>query len=198
MALTHTSGAESRPFQAPNPSGQVAPREKLTTSVIGNDLCILGHQVTIITQGALQVDGQLQANVHGIQVTISEQGKVDGTIVGQTVSIAGEVSGIVRGLQLELKSTAKVDGEIHHQTLTIAEGAHFEGEVRRPKETKELMPVLDRVAHEVKGYAASALQHSEAPTAQDSSREVSAPLPVETSDVAVTPSRSGGFWRRKR
>jgi cytoskeletal protein CcmA (bactofilin family) len=126
----------------------------LTTSVISNDLCILGTQVTIITKGALQVDGELQADLHGIEIVIGKNGRVEGTVVGQKVSIEGEVVGVVRGLDVELKDTAKVDGEIYHQTLAIAAGSYFEGKARRPKDSQELMPILDRAAHEAKRTAA--------------------------------------------
>lgn len=160
MALGRTfsrepNGAEPRP---PSPASSamrpVAPQGPLTTSVISNDLCILGTQVTIITKGALQVDGELQADLHGIEIVIGKNGRVEGTVVGQKVSIEGEVVGVVRGLDVELKDTAKVDGEIYHQTLAIAAGSYFEGKARRPKDTQELMPTLDRATHEAKRTAA--------------------------------------------
>ena len=157
MALGRTftrepNGAEPRP-PSPAPMRPVAPGP-LTTSVISNDLCILGTQVTIITKGALQVDGELQADLHGIEIVIGKNGRVEGTVVGQKVSIEGEVVGVVRGIDVELKDTAKVDGEIYHQTLAIAAGSYFEGKARRPKDAQELMPTLDRAAHEAKRTSA--------------------------------------------
>ncbi len=160
MALGRTfsrepNGAEPRPPSLASAAMRpVAPQGPLTTSVISNDLCILGTQVTIITKGALQVDGELQADLHGIEIVIGKNGRVEGTVVGQKVSIEGEVVGVVRGLDVELKDTAKVDGEIYHQTLAIAAGSYFEGKARRPKDTQELMPTLDRATHEAKRTAA--------------------------------------------
>jgi cytoskeletal protein CcmA (bactofilin family) len=149
-----SNGAEPRQSPPPAPLRPAAPGTPLTTSVISNDLCILGTQVTIITKGALQVDGELQADLHGIEIVIGKNGRVEGTVVGQKVSIEGEVIGVVRGLDVELKDTAKVDGEIYHQTLAIAAGSYFEGKARRPKDTQELMPTLDRAAHDAKRTAA--------------------------------------------
>jgi len=148
------NGTETRQAPAAASLRPVAPGTPLTTSVISNDLCILGTQVTIITKGALQVDGELQADLHGIEIVIGKNGKVEGTVVGQKVSIEGEVVGVVRGLDVELKNTARVDGEIYHQSLAIAAGSYFEGKARRPKDTQELMPILDRAAHDAKRSAA--------------------------------------------
>ena len=160
MAITRTflrepSRAEAVRPPAPTPPRAAASDATLTTSVISNDLAILGQGVTILTKGALQVDGQLQANVHGVQIVIGQKGQVEGTLVAESVSIEGEVMGTIRALRVELAPTAKVEGEIHHQVLVVAEGATFEGRVQRPQDRQELMPVLDRAAHESRGAAST-------------------------------------------
>jgi cytoskeletal protein CcmA (bactofilin family) len=125
------------------------------TSIIGSDLTIVGQQITIITKGCLRVDGEVCADLHGAEIIIGESGKVTGTVVGEKVSVRGEVNGAVRGVRVELQSKARVQGEVHHQTLAIAEGAHFDGRVRRPQDREELLPVLDPAAHANKGSGAS-------------------------------------------
>ena len=160
MAITRTflrepSRAEAVRPPAPTPPRAAASDTTLTTSVISNDLAILGQGVTILTKGALQVDGQLQANVHGVQIVIGQKGQVEGTLVAESVSIEGEVMGTIRALRVELAPTAKVEGEIHHQVLVVAEGSTFEGRVQRPQDRQELMPVLDRAAHESCGAASA-------------------------------------------
>jgi cytoskeletal protein CcmA (bactofilin family) len=157
MAITRTVSRETN-AEAHQPPGLTAvrpgvPTAPLTTSIISSDLCILGQQVTIISKGALQVDGELQADLHCAEIVVGPRAKVEGTVVGRKVSIEGEVIGVVRGVEVELKPTARVDGEIYHQSLAIAAGSYFEGKARRPQDTQELLPVLDRAAHDKRNAA---------------------------------------------
>ena len=67
--------------------------------------------------------------------------------------IRGTVTGIIRALRVALQEGAHVEGEIHHQTLVLDAKAHFEGKVRRPQNTEELMPKLDPAMHDGKQRA---------------------------------------------
>ncbi len=113
------------------------------TSVIGNDLTLLGEKITIISQNKLQVDGHVRGNVHGKQVLITEHGSVVGMVCAEKIEVRGGVRGSIRAVTVTLHSTAQVEGDIMHQTLGISEGAKFDGRVRRSNDTAELMPVLD-------------------------------------------------------
>ncbi|KAB2849990.1 MAG: polymer-forming cytoskeletal protein [Hyphomicrobiaceae bacterium] len=113
------------------------------SSVIGSDLTILGRDITIISKGTLQIDGEVQGNLHGKEIIVGDNAKVSGTVTAESVIVQGHVKGIVKGLKVALKGHALVDGEIHHHTLSIEEGATFEGRVRRPKDASELTPTLD-------------------------------------------------------
>lgn len=117
--------------------------DRANASVIGRDLVIMGQQIVIVTQGVLQVDGDVVGDLMGKEVIIGEHGRVTGTVAGETVQVRGTVNGAIRGLNVTLLPSAKVDGEIHHQTLAITEGATFDGRVRRPKDASELQPILD-------------------------------------------------------
>lgn len=150
--INRGSASEAKTVEFPGPvrapvAAVPPPLGASHTSIISSDLSIVGQQITIITKGSLQVDGEVCADVHGKEIIIGETGKVTGTVVGERVCVKGEVNGAVRGVKVELQSKARVQGEVHHQTLAIAEGAHFDGRVRRPQDTKELMPILDPTAH---------------------------------------------------
>jgi cytoskeletal protein CcmA (bactofilin family) len=121
----------------------VAFGEKRPVSIIGNDLTILGEQITIVTQGTLQLDGEVSADLYGAEIIVGEQGRVRGTVSAEHVTVKGHVEGTIRGVRVELLPQASVEGEIHNQTLVISEGAHFDGRVRRPSDVSELKPVLD-------------------------------------------------------
>ena len=113
------------------------------TSVIGNDLTILGEKITIISQNKLLIDGHVKGDVHGMQVVISKDGSVTGNVCAGRIEVRGGVRGSIRALTVELHESAKVDGDIVHQTLSISDGAEFNGSVKRANDPNELMPILD-------------------------------------------------------
>jgi cytoskeletal protein CcmA (bactofilin family) len=114
--------------------------------VIGDDLTILGQKITIISQNKLRVSGKIHGDVHGKHVVISKDGSVIGTVCAEKIEVSGEVRGSIRALTVALHESARVDGDIMHQTLSISEGAEFDGRVQRPKDTSELIPILDAEA----------------------------------------------------
>jgi cytoskeletal protein CcmA (bactofilin family) len=131
-------------------SPKLSPAEKSEPgrlSIIGNDLAIMGERIVIMTKGTLQVDGEVQADLHGAEVIIGESGKVTGTICANVVDVRGTVFGTIKGAKVQLASTSTVEGDVHHQSLTVSEGAHFDGRVRRPKDLAELKPMLDPAQH---------------------------------------------------
>lgn len=117
--------------------------DRANASVIGRDLVIMGQQIVIVTQGILQVDGEVRGDLRGKEVIVGEHGRVTGTVAAESVQVRGTVNGAIRGITVTLLPTARVEGDIHHQTLSITEGAIFDGRVRRPKDASELQPILD-------------------------------------------------------
>jgi len=113
------------------------------TSVIGSDLTILGDKITIISQNRLQIDGEIQGDVTGKQVTIGTGGSVTGTVSAERIEVHGGVHGAIRARSVALHPSSLVDGEIVHESLSISEGAQFDGRVRRAKDVNELTPKLD-------------------------------------------------------
>jgi len=127
------------------------------TSVIGNDLTLLGEKITIISQNKLQVDGHVRGNVHGKQVLITEHGSVVGMVCAESIEVRGAVRGAIRAVSVTLHASAQVEGDIMNQTLAISEGANFDGRVRRSNDTAELMPVLDPEAIASAEYSSDAM-----------------------------------------
>ena len=130
------------PF-AQNGNAQPAPRPiEGPTSVLGADITIIGQQLVLKTKGSLLIAGQIQGDVHGESVTVGESGSVTGTITARTIIVQGEARGALKGSQVILHATSRVDGDIVKQTLSIAEGAQFDGSVRRAKDIAEVTPDL--------------------------------------------------------
>ncbi|MCV0368658.1 MULTISPECIES: polymer-forming cytoskeletal protein [Filomicrobium] len=129
------------PSQQQQPAGNQ--QSPTSTSIIGDDLAIVGQKITIVSQSRVHINGNIQGDINGKEVVVGRSGKVTGVVTAHSVSVEGEVDGAIRGSSVTLTSTARVEGDIHHRTLSIAEGAHFDGRVRRPKDDAELSPNLD-------------------------------------------------------
>ncbi len=126
------------------PSLATAPptTDGVPTSVIGKDLHIGGEKIFIVCESRLQVDGEIVGDLAGREVIIGETATVTGSVAADAVEVLGKVNGSIRGTKVALQPTAKVDGDIVHQILTIAEGAHFDGRVRRAIDDNEVRPQL--------------------------------------------------------
>lgn len=137
-----SSAAASAPVSAAA-SGPVTMRAPDTpTSVLGPDITISGQQLVLKTKGSLLIAGQIQGDVHGESVTVGESGHVTGTIIARTIAVQGEVRGALKGASVFLHATSRVDGDIVKQSLAIAEGAQFDGSVRRARDLSEVTPDL--------------------------------------------------------
>lgn len=135
-----SSSSASAPAPASVPVAMRAP--DAPTSVLGPDITISGQQLVLKTKGSLLIAGQIQGDVHGESVTVGESGHVTGTIVARTIAVQGEVKGALKGASVYLHATSRVDGDIVKQSLAIAEGAQFDGSVRRARDMSEVTPDL--------------------------------------------------------
>lgn len=130
------------PFPPPSQPA-LSQQTPTSTSIIGDDLAIVGQKITIVSQSRVQINGNIQGDINGKEVIVGRSGRVTGVVTAHSVSVEGEVEGAIRGSSVTLTATSRVSGDIHHRTLSIAEGAHFDGRVRRPKDESELTPNLD-------------------------------------------------------
>ncbi len=102
--------------------------ERGTPSVIGPELQITGN---LVSRGEVQIEGEINGDIHGSHVLVGEKATVTGGIVADEVVVRGHVMGSVRGKRVLLQSTSRVEGDIYHLTLAIEQGAYFEGKSRR-------------------------------------------------------------------
>lgn len=116
----------SLPSQASRTAAR--PGERSAPSVIGSDLTIIGN---LVSKGEVQVDGEVQGDLHGTHIVVGERAKITGGIIGDEIVVRGHVMGSVRGKKVILQSSSHVEGDIYHQTLAIEQGAFFEGKSRR-------------------------------------------------------------------
>ena len=112
------------------PSASSAPRavSNSAPSILGRDLSITGD---IKTDGDIQIDGRLEGNIVAGNVTVGEQGSVNGKIKAASVNIRGKVTGKVDAVSVELSETANVQADLNQDQLMIANGAFFDGKCTR-------------------------------------------------------------------
>jgi len=107
-------------------------------SILGSDLLITGD---IKTDGDIQIDGRLDGNVKAGNVTIGEQGAVNGKITAGIVHIRGKVTGKINANSVDLSETANVQADLVQDQLMIANGAFFDGKCTRKSGTPTTKPV---------------------------------------------------------
>lgn len=109
-------------------AGASAMKPKAAPSILSSDLTIKGN---LKSTGDIQIEGQVEGDIHAHLLTVGEGATVRGEVVADDVVVNGRVIGRVRGLKVRLTSTARVEGDIIHKTIAIESGAHFEGSVQR-------------------------------------------------------------------
>ena len=93
-------------------------------TVIAKGLKIVG---SVTAEGLVEVNGQIDGELHCTSLIISRGAHVTGTVAAERVVVDGKVEGPIQGRDVILKSQAYVIGDIHHQSLAIERGACFEG-----------------------------------------------------------------------
>jgi cytoskeletal protein CcmA (bactofilin family) len=93
-------------------------------TIIAEGLKIVG---SVTAEGLVEVNGQVDGELHCTSLVIFRRAHIAGTIVAKHVIVDGKVEGPIEGGEVLLKSQAHVVGDIHHQSLAIERGAYFEG-----------------------------------------------------------------------
>ena len=103
-------------------------------TIIAEGLKIVG---SVTAEGLVEVNGQVDGELHCTSLVISRGAYVAGTIVAKHVVVDGKVEGPIEGEEVLLKSQAQVVGDIHHQSLAIGKGAFFDGRSVREGQAPE-------------------------------------------------------------
>ncbi len=95
-------------------------------TIISNGVKLEGK---ITTSGNIRVDGEIQGDiVSQSNVTVGENGQVNGKINASVIMIGGKVSGSVSAKEkLVLESKANLKGDIFAKILMVEAGAKFDG-----------------------------------------------------------------------
>ena len=101
---------------------------KMVPSIIGEDLTITGN---VTSKGEIQVDGEIQGDIHCNSLLLGDKSQVRGEVVAEEIVVRGRLVGSIKGLRITLQGPSHVEGDIFHQSLAIEPGAYFEGKSRR-------------------------------------------------------------------
>ena len=94
-------------------------------TVIAKGLKIVG---SVTAEGLVEVNGQIDGELHCTSLIISRGAHVSGTIAAERVVVDGKVEGPIQGGEVILKSQAHVVGDIRRgSSVAIESGAYFEG-----------------------------------------------------------------------
>ena len=108
----------------------LAESDSTEISSIGPGMTVVGK---ISSEGALNVLGRVEGELHASIVRICNGAQVEGAIAAQELTIGGRFKGTIQANRVTLTSSAVVEGEIHHHSLAIEENAWFAG-VSHPEE----------------------------------------------------------------
>ena len=89
-------------------------------TVIAKGLKIVG---CVTAEGLIEVNGQIDGEIHCTSLIISRGAHVSGTISADCVVVNGQVEGPIQGGEVILKSQSHVAGDIHSRSLAIECGA---------------------------------------------------------------------------
>ena len=107
----------------------------MAPSIIGEDLSVTGN---IISKGAVQVDGEIEGDIHCSSLVVGEKAHVSGGLMAEDVVVYGRVTGSIQATRVTLQASSHVEGDIHHQSIAIEQGAYFEGKSRHSDNPTEI------------------------------------------------------------
>ena len=125
---------ESMPADLPAKTVDIpAPKPRMSKtsmpSIVSEGLHIAGN---LFSDGDVQVDGRVEGDVQGRNITVGATGTVVGKIIADEAMISGAVNGEIRARAVVLTRTAKVASDVTQESISIEAGAVFEGTCRRP------------------------------------------------------------------
>jgi cytoskeletal protein CcmA (bactofilin family) len=150
-AVILKSAEPPRPAQAepPRPAPIVQPPTPTTArtgahmpSVISKTLKIKGQ---LESSEDIQIDGDIEGDVRGINVKIGQNAKVKGTVYGDEVELAGTIEGKIESKKVTLTGTARMTGDILHQDIKIDSGAFISGSLKPEYGKSDSKPTLKPV-----------------------------------------------------
>lgn len=126
--FTKTNGKAPATTAASQPPARKSSGRPAIPSIVSEGVHVSGN---LVSDGDLQIDGTVDGDITGRNVTIGATGLVTGRITAEDLNVDGTVVGEIRSSRISLSTTASIEGDITHDVLVVAAGARFEGRCRR-------------------------------------------------------------------
>ncbi|PIE59896.1 MAG: cell shape determination protein CcmA [Desulfobulbus propionicus] len=107
------------------------------SSVISDKMKIYGE---IAFKGKARIDGELEGNLEGEYLVLSETGAIQGDLQLVTLICHGKINGSIAAGSVIVHSTATINGKVIAESLTVEPGAAITGEVYAAKDTTQQTP----------------------------------------------------------
>ncbi len=117
--------AEPAPLKQQDPARR--PDQSAEPSIISASLKVTGN---LESDAEIRLDGRVEGDVRGKDVTIGEGANITGSVYGETVNVAGMIEGKIEARTVVVGKTAHITGEIIHKSLQIEAGAYIDGHCR--------------------------------------------------------------------
>lgn len=119
----------TEPAKRPQASAQPlsTPAAQMGVSVISRALKITGQ---LESSEDIQIEGEIEGDVHAVKVRVGSGAKVHGTVFGEEVEVSGTVEGRIEARKVVLTSSAHMSGDVVHQDISIQSGAYIAGTLK--------------------------------------------------------------------
>ena len=104
---------------------------KNNTSIISKDLFLKGD---LTTDGLLEIEGKIEGNIKGNEITIRESGFVNGNIISNILNIKGNFQGIIKSQRINVSGKANIKGTLEYVSLCVEDGSSIDGDLKRVSE----------------------------------------------------------------
>ena len=104
---------------------------KNNTSIISKDLFLKGD---LTTDGLLEIEGKIEGNIKGNEITIRESGFVNGNIISNISNIKGNFQGTIKSQRINVSGKANIKGTLEYVSLCVEDGSSIDGDLKRVSE----------------------------------------------------------------
>lgn len=113
---------------------------KSVPSIIVSDLNIQGD---LVSEGAIEIGGNVKGNVRCHHVTIRKGAQITGDIESDNLIINGAINGTITAKNISITASGEVKGTIEYGYLSVEAGANIDCRCKK-KNFKELEDVVDQ------------------------------------------------------
>lgn len=106
---------------------------KNDTSIISKGLFLNGD---LISDGLLEIEGKIEGNVKGNEITIRECGFINGNVISNILNIKGGFKGVIKSQKINISKKANIKGTLEYVSLCVEDGASIDGDLKRVNEIK--------------------------------------------------------------